>query len=159
MKSTLEQIKEALYPLVKPYKYISNLAGKEGTVNIFAADKLLSNRYWFIEKAQAVLDILPEDSGSISDGYHTFDELYDHRMHLFAVICNQNKELSWKSKLHHDNTMYDDYFIVGITTPQGNYTYHYHIDHWDMFNVKELDKAPEWDGHKPSDIIRLHSIV
>ena len=157
MKSTLEQIKESLYPLINPCKYISNLAGK-GSVNWVAVDKLLSNRYWFIEKAQAVLDILPEDSGSISDGYHTFNELYEHRMHLFAVICNQNKELSWKSKLHHDNTMYDNYFIVGITTPQGNYTYHYHIDHWDMFNVKELDKAPEWDGHKPSDIIRLHSM-
>ena len=24
-----------------------------------------------------------------------------------------------------------------------------------MFDVKELSNAPEWDGHKPEDIIRL----
>lgn len=95
------------------------------------------------------------DKGEISDGYHTFNELYHHRMILFAVICNSYKAQAWKSKLHHDGTMYDDYFIVGITTPKGDYTYHYHMDDWDYFDVKELPNAPEWDGHKPSDIDRL----
>jgi hypothetical protein len=97
--------------------------------------------------------------GEISDGYHTFDELYYHRMVLFSVICNQNKEKAWKSKLHADGTMYDNYFIVGITTDEGDYTYHYHMDSWDMFNVKELEFAPEWDGHKPDDIARLLSLL
>lgn len=96
--------------------------------------------------------------GQISDGYHTFDELYYHRMMLFSVICNQNKEHAWKSKLHHDNTMYDVYFIVGITTPEGDFTYHYHLDHWDMFDVKALPNAPKWDGHKSEDITRLLSL-
>jgi hypothetical protein len=96
----------------------------------------------------------------ISDGYHTFDELYYHRMMLFSVICNQNKDLAWKSKLHHDGTMFDEEsFIVGIETPEGQYSYHYHLDHWDMYQVKELDYAPEYDGHKPSDITRLLSIL
>ena len=27
-------------------------------------------------------------NGSTSDGYHTFDELYEHRTVLFSVICN-----------------------------------------------------------------------
>ena len=96
-----------------------------------------------------------ERAGLISDGYHTFDELYYHRMILFSIICNQNADKAWKSKLHDDGTMYDDYFIVGITTPQGDYTYHYHIDEWDYFKVKELEFAPKWDGHKPEDITRL----
>jgi len=99
------------------------------------------------------------DKGDISDGYHTFDELYFHRMMLFSVVCNQNKDRAWKSKLHDDGTMYDDYFIVGIETDQGQYTYHYHMQNWSMFKVKELDKAPEWDGHKPSDIVRLISLT
>ena len=99
-----------------------------------------------------------ERKGLISDGDHTFDELYHHRMVLFSVICNQNKEIAWKSWKHHDNTMYDDYFIVGVTTPKGDYTYHYHKDYWVLFDVKELDTAPEWDGHKPKDINRLLSI-
>ena len=37
------------------------------------------------------------NNGEFSDGYHTFNELYYHRMIMFAVICNSNKELAWKS--------------------------------------------------------------
>lgn len=34
----------------------------------------------------------------ISDGYHTFGELYYHRMVLFSIILNQNPNISWKAK-------------------------------------------------------------
>lgn len=98
-------------------------------------------------------------SGDTSDGYHTFDELYYHRMVLFSIICNQNKDLAWKSMKHHDGTMYENYFIVGISTPEGDYTYHYDIRDWNYFSVKKLKKAPKWDGHKPSDITRLLTLV
>lgn len=97
--------------------------------------------------------------GSTSDGYHTFDELYDHRMVLFSIILNTHKDISWKSLKHHDGTMYDDYYICGINTPEGPYTFHYHMDTWDKFDVEELAAAPEWDGHKPSDITRLYSLL
>lgn len=96
--------------------------------------------------------------GNVSDGYHTFDELYEHRMILFSVICNQNKNKAWKSLLHYDGDMFDDYFIVGISTPEGPFTYHYHISHWDKFDVEVLDRAPKWDGHVSSDIVRLYSL-
>lgn len=96
-----------------------------------------------------------EISGSTSDGYHTFDELYHHRMILFSVICNTYKKSAWKSKLHADGTMYDDYFIVGLFTPEGDFTYHYHIDHWDKFQVAILKEAPTWDGHEAKDVTRL----
>ena len=99
------------------------------------------------------------NTGEISDGYHTFNELYYHRMILFSIICNQNKKMCWKSWKHHDNSMYDDYFIVGINTPAGQYSYHYHKDYWEYFNVKELENAPLWDGHKPNDILRVRSIL
>lgn len=94
----------------------------------------------------------------ITDGYHSFKELYQHRCILFSVICNSNKELSWKSKKHADGSMFKDYFIVGINTKEGSFTYHYHIDEWDRFKVKELDNAPEWDGHTSQDITRLESL-
>lgn len=97
--------------------------------------------------------------GQISDGSHTFDELYYHRMVLFSVICNTYKNRAWKSWKHDDGTMYDDYFIVGIDTEEGQYTYHYHKDNWDMFEVKELEYAPVWDGHKPKDITRLLTLL
>lgn len=95
----------------------------------------------------------------ISDGYHTFGELYYHRMVLFSIICNQNRDKAWKSKLHHDGTMFDNFFIVGIDTLEGQYTYHYDLKFWDAYDVKELEKAPEYDGHKPEDITRLISLL
>lgn len=93
--------------------------------------------------------------GQISDGYHTFDELYFHRMMLFAALCKAHKEKAWKSRKHDDGTMYDNYFIVGIETDEGQYTYHYHEKYWSLFNVKEIEFAPEWDGHQPEDVTRL----
>ena len=104
---------------------------------------------------QGRLIVIPETGiGDLSDGYHTFNELYHHRAVLFSVICNSFKSLAWKSKKHNDGTMYNGMFIVGIATPKGNATYHYDIEpYWDMFDVKELDKAPEWDGHTPSEAI------
>jgi len=92
--------------------------------------------------------------GDTSDGYHTFNELYHHRAVLFTMICNQNKEIAWKSKKHSDGTMFDNMFIVGIETPVGQATYHYDIEpYWDYFNVKELDNAPLWDGHTAEQAI------
>ena len=104
--------------------------------------------------------VLNDNKGEISDGYHTFNELYHHRAILFSVICNQFPHLAWKSKLHDTGDMYDGMFIVGISTPMGQATYHYDIDpYWDEFDVKELDRAPKWDGHTPNDAIeRIKSL-
>lgn len=95
-----------------------------------------------------------EINGNTSDGFHTFNELYHHRALLFSVIVSQFKDIAWKSKLHHDGTMYDGMFIVGVNTLQGQATYHYDIEpYWDMFNCKELERAPEWDGHTSEQAI------
>lgn len=92
----------------------------------------------------------------VSDKWHTFEELYYHRMILFLTIQLAHKDKSWKSKQHHDGTMFDDSFIVGVDTPEGQYSYHYNLKYWDLFKeIKELEKAPEYDGHKPKDIDRL----
>lgn len=107
---------------------------------------------------QAMINSL-ENPGSLSDGYHSFDELYFHRMMLFSIICNKFKGYAWKSWRHSDGTMYDDMFVVGITTPKGDYSYHYESEYWDRFNVTEFEKAPVWDGHKPEDIDRLYSLL
>ena len=92
--------------------------------------------------------------GEVSDGYHTFNELYDHRAKLFAIICHDHQDLAWKSLQHEDGSMYDGMFIVGIDTPLGQATYHYDVRlYWALFNVKELERAPKYDGHTPSDAI------
>ena len=72
---------------------------------------------------------------------------------------NSNPSISWKSKEHSDDSMFPGYFIVGITTPQGQYTYHYKLEHWDFFRVPELERAPEWDGHTSNDVQRLLSVT
>lgn len=93
------------------------------------------------------------DANKISDGSHTFDELYDHRVKLFSVICNLYRDISWKSKFHDDGTMFDGYFIVGIETEEGQATYHHGLDLWDLFDVEELPKAPKYDDHNSNQAI------
>lgn len=100
-----------------------------------------------------------DDTSNISDGAHTFDELYYHRMVLFAMICNQNHHEAWKSKKHHDGTMVDGMFIVGIDTPEGQFTYHYPKEYWKMFKIKKYILAPEFDGHTSKDVTRLFSLL
>ncbi len=95
----------------------------------------------------------------LKDDYHSMSELYFNRLVLFSVICETYKESSWKSKQHSDGTMFDGFFIVGITTPQGDYAYHYQMKYWDLFNVKEIEYAPNYDGHQSSDIGRLFSLI
>lgn len=92
------------------------------------------------------------------DEYHSFNDLYTQRMYLTALAFNSNPSISWKSKQHADRTMFEGYFIVGIDTPQGMYTYHYKLEHWDLFKVKELPQSPEYDGHTSADVGRLSSV-
>lgn len=99
--------------------------------------------------------------GNTSDGYHTFNELYHHRAVLFSVIVENFAARAWKSKLHADGTMYEGMFIVGIETPDGQATYHYDVEpYWNLFRCKEVDRAPEWDGHTPDQAIeRIGKLV
>ena len=107
----------------------------------------------FVKELNA-LDV-PSITGETSDGYHTFNELYHHRAVLFSVIVKAFPDRAWKARKHHDGSMYDGMFIVGIETPDGQATYHYDIEpYWDMFECKELEYAPEWDRHTPDEAIR-----
>jgi hypothetical protein len=105
---------------------------------------------------------LCEDVGELSDGYHTFNQLYHQRAVLFACIVRQNKNKAWKSFKHSDgNYCFDsngEWFIVGVDTPQGSYTYHFAKEYWDMFDCQELECGKEWDGHTEEDVIRLLSL-
>lgn len=101
-----------------------------------------------------------KDVGKFSDGYHTFDGLYAQRRVLFATLCNLFKNSSWKSRRHSDGEACfgGDWFIVGIDTPEGAYTYHYQMEYWNMFNCEILDVGKEWDGHTEDDVDRLLSL-
>jgi hypothetical protein len=101
------------------------------------------------------LRALPGGASQISDGFHTFDELYDHRRALTAALARVLP--SWRSKAHHpdDDPMFEGgYFIVGINLPTGTITYHYKLKHWDDFSgVEEREHAPRWDGAGPPESV------
>ena len=98
-----------------------------------------------------------EDIGDFSDGYHTFNDLYTQRAVLFATIVNQNPDKAWKSRKHEDGKpcFGGGWFIVGIDTPVGSYTYHYEDKYWDVYKCVELPVAKHWDGHTDKDVWRL----
>lgn len=97
------------------------------------------------------------DTNQISDGYHTFKELYDHRIVLFIVLANtlyKYEGIGWKSKIHSDGTTWEGWFIAGLRTEKGlQISYHLPIDMWNKLRVVAYDKAPEWDGHTPKDVV------
>lgn len=101
-----------------------------------------------------------EDIGELSDGYHTFNQLYYQRMMLFAALVKQNRDKAWKSSRHADGELCfgGGWFIVGIDTPEGSYTYHYEIKYFDLFDCEELECGKVWDGHTEKDVTRLLSL-
>ena len=108
-------------------------------------------------------DVRPVPEGGIgemSDGYHTFNGLYYQRMVLFAALVIAHNDKAWKSWKHEDGEpcFGGGWFIVGIDTPQGSYTYHYEDKYWNWFECEELPVAKHWDGHTEEDVARLLSL-
>lgn len=108
-------------------------------------------------------DVRPVPEGGIgemSDGYHTFNGLYYQRMILFAALVKAYKDKAWKSYRHEDGEpcFGGGWFIVGIDTPEGSYTYHYENKDFDLFDCEELPVAKHWDGHTEVDVTRLLSL-
>lgn len=91
--------------------------------------------------------------GEVSDGFHTFNALYEQRMILFAALVKAYKDKAWKSCRHEDGEFCfgGGWFIVGIDTPAGSYTYHYENKYWDMFDCVDLPRGKHWDGHTEAD--------
>lgn len=100
--------------------------------------------------------------GDVSDGFHTFNSLYEQRMILFAALVKAYRDKAWKSYRHEDGEYCfgGGWFVVGIDTPEGSYTYHYENKYWDMFDCADLPRAKHWDGHTEADAeTRLMSLV
>lgn len=110
----------------------------------------------------------------VSDGYHTMQELYDHRLTLWITLCRvcdghagmvadewgdctiPPEQKPWRSKLHHDGTGYDGWFILAIGREAGKQiTYHIPMSRWDETDFAEtFEKAPvPFDGHTSADVL------
>lgn len=94
-------------------------------------------------------------SGEASDGYHTFNELYDIRREYNAALVNSGVWKAHKSHRHHSGELCfgGGWFIVSIETPFGQISNHYENKYWDEFHCEEKEFADEWDGHTGKDVI------
>lgn len=105
----------------------------------------------------------PQDKGEISDGYHTFNELYYYRMLYNAAFFNMlPKEWVHKSRKHHDGEecFGGGCFIVMANLPTGQISNHYELKDWDLFQIPEKEVADKWDGHTPQEAAdRLHKYL
>ncbi len=133
--------------------------------------------YDSIKEAGLHPDTKLERINELSDGYHTYDELYEFRKMYNAVLFNEwatqpigfNIDGSIKSKFDvHKSWKHNDgelcfgggWFIVSAMLPKGLISNHYKAEDWDLFQVPEVEKALyEFDGHTPQDVlIRLKNL-
>jgi hypothetical protein len=94
-------------------------------------------------------------AGEASDGYHTHNELYEHRM-----LYNAHAAAGWlaagvpvvKSWRHSDGEpcFGGGWFVVTATLPTGQVSNHYPAPCWDLFAVPEVERPPAYDGHTPA---------
>jgi len=110
---------------------------------------------------------LDGDIVDVGDEYHDLSELYDHRRALTVALLNHidheghPTHTAFKSKLHNDGTMFDGYFIVGLffwnrETGENEtvISYHYDLKYWDDFDIRIMTRAPVYDGHNSSEVIK-----
>ena len=116
------------------------------------------------------------DANDVSDGYHTFGQLYDCRLAYNVALFNEwgLEHLMYKQGLigsnvpikpkynvhksfkHHDGELCfgGGWFIVVAVLPTGQISNHYKLEDWDLFKIPETEKAlVEFDGHTTDDVI------
>lgn len=87
-------------------------------------------------------------NGDISDGYHTFEELYKHRIALFVRLCNSMGNC-YIRKDH-----YEGWDAVYLILPEGQISYHIPSKHRCLLpnNTKEVDEN-FYDGHTDQQVL------
>ena len=107
---------------------------------------------------------IPVNTKHVSDGHHTFGELYHYRMLYNAAFFNLLAEVYpegidgtfkvMKSRKHHNGHYpFDssDWFIVVWDSPYGQISNHYKMEYWNIFSIPEVDLPPIYDGHNSVD--------
>lgn len=125
--------------------------------------KIFANEYW----DDHAVWMSKQDIGEFSDGFHTFNSLYHQRLILFAALVNTFPSLAWKSRKHSDGEVPfgGGWFIVGVDTPKGPYTYHYedkgelgYFHLWEQWS-NVVDASPLRGGHPGGQIGQVYGIV
>lgn len=97
------------------------------------------------------------DIEQVSDGYHTFAELYEYRKLYNAAFFNELAKKGiynvHKSKRHAtgEECFGGGWFIVMADLPTGQISNHYELKDWDLFKCVEKSFSDIWDGHSPQE--------
>jgi len=121
--------------------------------------KKLETVHW-MDKEEKITWQVPK-AGEVSDGYHTFNELYEHRIILYIALCRQffmkyasPVDLIWKSKQHNDGSSLEGWFLLGMETVYGQISYHLPDKYWDdCYFAIPCFKAPPFDGYTSQDVL------
>jgi len=117
----------------------------------------------------AINKIIQLHDGSVkevSDGYHTFQELYDFRMlynaALFKFLPPECK--AHRTKRHNDKELCfgGGHFKVSAMTPKGEISNHYKLKYWDLFDFLPEEEFClfEYDEHTSQDVLeRIKSLL
>lgn len=118
------------------------------------------------EQVQFLINKLPDsEKEKLSDWYHTFWELYKHRIHLLISLCKQllirngMKHNAWlfkllKSKIHSDWTEFEWWFIIQLEIPDWQISYHLPNEYRDTcYFITTVEKANERDWHTSDDVL------
>jgi hypothetical protein len=111
-------------------------------------------------RVRAALDEPEPNISEISDGYHTFAELYEHRHALCLALMKASPELWWFSRRHSDGEFCfgsPQWFIVGAELPgSGPITYHLPMEYYPIAlrtGATSLPQGKPWDGHSSKDVV------
>jgi hypothetical protein len=97
---------------------------------------------------------------TMSDDYHTMQDLYHHRSMLTLALLNMAKlrglEVGW-SRRHSDGELCfgGGWVLVWLTTPSGLQMRYHMKDTYALFADSERDAAPVWNGDEET----LHALA
>jgi hypothetical protein len=99
------------------------------------------------------------DTNLVSDGYHTFGELYEHRIVLYIMLAKraQREGLAvWCTTKHNNGEVWPGWMILGIHKEAGRQiTYHLADTYWDEVSAfaEVIECSPKYDGHTSADVL------
>lgn len=140
----------------RPYSSLLNV--RDGDYVIRTTDYLGLHSFKLMSKEEIQIKYLT-NMDDMSDGYHTFGELYKYRMAYNAAFFNElairGDVPLCKSKRHSDGgeCFGGGWFIVMAELSTGQISNHYEMKYWDIFNIPEREVGFVYDGHSPKEAL------
>lgn len=130
---------------VEPGDQLDCVVGDDGTYNV-------------TKIVRPTVDEKDTDGDQVSDGFHTFEELYHFRMlyHAYAVREWDNQGLQVVKSWNHSDgepCFGGGWFVVVAELPDGQVSNHYRQDYWDLFQCEAVPTPPKFDGHGTQDVL------